>query len=127
MSASNLRRLLAVVLLLLLVASAAYWFYRRDTGTSADTLQVYGNVDVREVDLAFNNSEHIATLLVEEGDWVKENEPLAILEDVVVAVANFIVVPQGLDGNEAEAGEIADFKHYPPLISVFRRPSKYTD
>jgi HlyD family secretion protein len=79
MSATNLRRLLAVVLLLLLVASTAYWFYRRDTGTSADTLQVYGNVDVREVDLAFNNSEHIATLLVEEGDAVKKGQLLATL------------------------------------------------
>jgi len=80
MSATNLRRLLAVVLLLLLVASAAYWFYQRDTGTSADTLQVYGNVDVREVDLAFNNSEHIATLLVEEGDAVKKGQLLATLD-----------------------------------------------
>ncbi|MFZ0469858.1 MAG: biotin/lipoyl-binding protein, partial [Thiogranum sp.] len=79
MSATTLRRLLAVVLLLLLLAAVAYWFYQRDTGTSADTLQVYGNVDVREVDLAFNNSEHIATLLVEEGDAVKKGQLLATL------------------------------------------------
>ena len=33
-------------------------------------LVLYGNVDLREVDLAFNNNERISSVLVQEGDHV---------------------------------------------------------
>jgi HlyD family secretion protein len=42
-------------------------------------LRLYGNVDIREVDLTFNNSEHIEQLLVEEGDRVRRGQLLATL------------------------------------------------
>jgi HlyD family secretion protein len=40
---------------------------------------LYGNVDIRETDLAFNNSEHIDRLLVQEGDRVREGQLVATL------------------------------------------------
>ncbi len=45
-----------------------------------DTLTLYGNVDIREVDLAFLDSERVATMLVDEGDAVVAGQKLATLD-----------------------------------------------
>jgi len=42
-------------------------------------LELYGNIDIREVRLAINGSEHISELLVEEGDTVQAGQLLARL------------------------------------------------
>jgi HlyD family secretion protein len=43
-------------------------------------LVLFGNVDLRQVELAFNNSERIAEVLVEEGDTVARGQVLARLD-----------------------------------------------
>jgi HlyD family secretion protein len=74
------RRLrLAVVLLLLAVSAGSWWYFGRPDGQDATRLVLYGNVDIREIDLTFNNSEHIEQLLVQEGDRVQKDQLLATL------------------------------------------------
>ncbi len=43
-------------------------------------LTLYGNVDIREVQVAFNDSDRIARMLVQEGDFVRPGELLAELD-----------------------------------------------
>ncbi len=43
-------------------------------------LKFYGNVDIRQVSLAFENSERLASVSVEEGDVVTKGQVLATLE-----------------------------------------------
>ena len=43
-------------------------------------LTLYGNVDIREVEVAFNDSDRIARMLVQEGDFVKPGDLLAELD-----------------------------------------------
>jgi HlyD family secretion protein len=71
---------IAIVLTLVVMAAAgsAWWFSRR--GDPARELVLYGNLDLRQVELAFNNSERIASVLVEEGDRVKRGQILARLD-----------------------------------------------
>ena len=45
-----------------------------------ERLILYGNVDLRQVELAFNNSERIAEVLVQEGDRVTHGQVLARLD-----------------------------------------------
>jgi HlyD family secretion protein len=45
-----------------------------------DRLALYGNVDLRQVELSFNNSERIAEVLVQEGDRVTRGQVLARLD-----------------------------------------------
>ena len=47
---------------------------------TAQELTLYGNVDLRQVELAFNNSERIADVLVQEGDHVRRGQVLARLD-----------------------------------------------
>lgn len=67
-------------LVLLVAIGAAVWWYLSDSETAASTdLVLYGNVDIRETDLAFNNNEHIHQILVQEGDKVTKGQLLATL------------------------------------------------
>ena len=48
--------------------------------TKQNQLVLYGNVDLRQVELAFNNNERIAEVLVQEGDRVTRGQILARLD-----------------------------------------------
>src|ERR1700733_7860541 len=68
---------------LVLAAVAVGLGLRRLGGSSEknpDRLVFYGNVDLRQVELAFNNSERIAEVLVQEGDRVRRGQILARLD-----------------------------------------------
>jgi membrane fusion protein PltH len=74
------RRLLIGLLALLAVGgSGLAWWNSRGTGPSTE-LVLYGNVDLRQVQLAFNGSERIAAVLVQEGDPVHKGQLLARLD-----------------------------------------------
>jgi HlyD family secretion protein len=72
----------AVILALLMVAAggagAAWWFTHRAAGTAE--LALSGNVDLRQVALAFNGNDRIAAVLVQEGDRVSKGQLLARLD-----------------------------------------------
>lgn len=52
------------------------WKHNRDL----DLLVIYGNVDIRQVDLGFRVSGRLAKMLVEEGDEIKAGDLLAVLD-----------------------------------------------
>jgi len=80
---------LVMVLLLVAVGAAGWWYFGKPGGQDPARLVLYGNVDIREIDLAFNNSEHIDQLLVQEGDRVLKGQLLARLHrERVQAEAN---------------------------------------
>ncbi len=75
------RRIAPIVVALLLLGSGggiAYWSTHR--ASEAGAFAIYGNVDLRQVDLPFNDSERIATVLVQEGDRVSKGQVLARLD-----------------------------------------------
>ena len=72
--------LIVVVLLLAGLCSFLVWHFTRPA-KSSDELQLFGNVDLRQVELAFNNNERIATVLVQEGDHVRAGQVLATLDE----------------------------------------------
>jgi HlyD family secretion protein len=63
------------LIVLAVVAGFVWWFSHRERPSQELTL--YGNVDLRELDLAFNNSERILRVLVTEGDRVHRGQVLA--------------------------------------------------
>jgi HlyD family secretion protein len=78
-----MKRLFRIILLVVLVFIAVLgirWFVTVEGKGSNTELKIYGNIDIRTADLAFNEQERIAGVLVEEGDRVKKGQVLAILE-----------------------------------------------
>ena len=75
------RRIALIVVALLVVgagAGLAYWYTHRNS--QPHELIIYGNVDLRQVDLAFNDNQRITAVLVQEGDHVHKGQVLAKLE-----------------------------------------------
>jgi HlyD family secretion protein len=71
---------LIVVLLAVLGAAAGLtWWLTRPEGETRH-LVLYGNVDLRQVELPFNNSGRIAAVLVQEGDRVQRGQVLSRLD-----------------------------------------------
>ena len=56
------------------------WYYERHRPTNEGPLILQGNVDVRQVNLAFKVEGRIETLTVDEGDPVKPGQVLATLD-----------------------------------------------
>src|SRR6516162_2121039 len=74
-----MRRIAIIVGLLVVVAGVGIWWFTHRK-TEPTELVLYGNVDLRQVQLAFNNSERIAEVLVQEGDRVKKGQVVARLD-----------------------------------------------
>src|SRR5262249_55694955 len=77
----GVRRWLLIVAFLAAAACAgvAGWWFAQRSSAPMD-LVLYGNVDLRQVALPFNNNERIAAVLVQEGDRVHKGEVLARLD-----------------------------------------------
>jgi len=68
-----------VVLAVLAIGYGAVRFLAQPK-TDPNRLLLYGNVDLRQVELSFNDSERIAEVLVQEGDRVSRGQVLARLD-----------------------------------------------
>ncbi|RDD61488.1 efflux RND transporter periplasmic adaptor subunit [Ferruginivarius sediminum] len=74
-------RFLIAVLVLAAMGAGGYWAYSTYAAQKDDgVLTLYGNVDIRQVDLAFNAEGKITEVLVEEGDDVGSDQLLARLD-----------------------------------------------
>jgi HlyD family secretion protein len=101
-------RIFLALVLILGVAAGGWWWYSNEEVLSADRLTLYGNADIREVDLAFNGSERITKMHFEEGDVVTMGQLVATLAtarlEAMVARAEAEVAAQRQVVVKLEAG-----------------------
>ncbi|QDU74600.1 Macrolide export protein MacA [Bremerella volcania] len=77
-----MKKVIRVLLVVCLLGGAGFgiWYWQnQQNGGDADELVIYGNVDVRQVELAINGNERIGELLVEEGDRITKGNLLGKL------------------------------------------------
>jgi HlyD family secretion protein len=141
---SRRARIVAVVLIVL-AGGAAGFFYWRSHRPAADRLVLYGNIDIRQVDLSFDNQGRIMQMLVDEGDRVEQGQLLATLdpsrfEDAVGAAEGQLarqrqVVaklergsrPQEIEQARAEAAAATATAHDAELVARRRAKLNATD
>jgi HlyD family secretion protein len=78
-----MKRFIRIIILVVFVLAGILgirWFLQAKGNQSASELRIYGNIDIRKADLAFNEQERIAQVQVEEGDRVTEGQVLARLQ-----------------------------------------------
>jgi HlyD family secretion protein len=74
------RTAILAALAVVIAGTAVYWWVHHFAWTPPNELRLYGNLDLRQVNLAFNGNERIETVLVREGDRVEEGQVVATME-----------------------------------------------
>ncbi|WP_200372041.1 efflux RND transporter periplasmic adaptor subunit [Rhodovibrio salinarum] len=102
-------KILALLIVCAGLVGGGYWAWSTYwPAAKSDSLTLYGNVDIRQVDLAFNAEGKIAEVLVEEGDTVAADQLLARLDgamyDDLVAAAEARVAKSEAQLDELHAG-----------------------
>lgn len=69
-----------VIVLLIAGGAAAYWYQQTQQAGEGGDLLLYGNVDIREVQLGFRVSGRLQAMQFEEGDRVAAGDLLATLD-----------------------------------------------
>ena len=80
MALSRKTRGLVIAALVLACLGGGIWGWKLYEGRRPHGLVLYGNVDIRQVDLGFRVGGRIESVLVDEGDSVTEGQPLARLD-----------------------------------------------
>src|SRR5574339_1093550 len=75
-----MKRVLVLAVLLVAAATAVYVWTRRAPTEPSRVLELHGNVDIRQISLAFDGSGRISELHAEEGDVVKAGTVLARID-----------------------------------------------
>jgi HlyD family secretion protein len=105
-----MKKILARIMILAVLAGGGYFAYQRyvaeETRADKDVLTLYGNVDIRQVDLSFRVSGRIESMVFEEGDRVEAGEFMAALDDE--PYANRVAVERAKV--EAARAALAKFK-----------------
>ncbi|MBQ2611623.1 efflux RND transporter periplasmic adaptor subunit [bacterium] len=73
------KKILAIILILLIVGTCVF-FFLTNKKSNTNELTLYGNIEIRQVDLSFLAGGQISKLLKEEGDTVKKGELIATLD-----------------------------------------------
>jgi len=75
----NKKLVIKVAVGILIVASGTYFLMKKQSGDST-SLVLHGNIDIREVDLAFRQPGRVISLKFDEGATVKQGQLLAELD-----------------------------------------------
>ncbi len=75
-----MRRISVLCLLITLVIAALVIYYQYEEAEKKDHLLLYGNVDIRQVDISFRVSGKLKSLYFEEGDFVPRGKLVAELD-----------------------------------------------
>lgn len=72
---------LVLIFLILLISGICVFFYNLSKKENSNELTLYGNIEIRQVDLSFQVAGLVSKLLKEEGDTVKKGELIAVLDE----------------------------------------------
>ena len=109
---------LGVVVLAAAAGVGWYWFVAEKQHAAAATITLYGNVDIREVELGFRVPGRLTDVLVDEGDVVAKGQRLAVIDSepyreavaiaeagVQLAEANFAKFEKGSRPQEVQLAQ----------------------
>lgn len=71
----------AIILVFLISAIGLVFYFVKSKNVNNNELELFGNIEIRQVDLSFRVEGKIAKMLVEEGDAVKKGQLLASLDN----------------------------------------------
>lgn len=97
------KKILRVVVILVILAAGAAWLWTQRPPPDHGLFRLYGNVDIREVQLAFRQPGRVVQMTFDEGDTVSAGARMALLDDqpyrdaLAVAEASVLIAQAELD------------------------------
>ena len=108
------KKIIALVLIIL-IAGLCIFFYKANKKDTSNELTLYGNIEIRQVDLSFQVPGLVSKLLKEEGDTVKKGELVAVMDESDYN-ANFKKAEAEVDRTLANQKDAVDkYNRYAPL------------
>ena len=108
------KKIIALVLIIL-IAGLCIFFYKANKKDTSNELTLYGNIEIRQVDLSFQVSGLVSKLLKEEGDTAKKGELVAVMDESDYN-ANFKKAEAEVDRTLANQKDAVDkYNRYAPL------------
>ena len=74
------KKIIALVLIIL-IAGICLFFYKANKKDTSNELTLFGNIEIRQIDLSFQVPGLVSKLLKEEGDTVKKGELIAVIDE----------------------------------------------
>ena len=109
------KKIVVLVLIILLIAGLCIFFYKANKKDTSNELTLFGNIEIRQVDLSFQVSGLVSKLLKEEGDTVKKGELIAVMDESDYD-ANFKRAEAEVDRTLATQKDATDkYNRYAPL------------
>lgn len=99
------KKILLLFLLIAIIGGIAFYLYEKRQ-QDPNILTLYGNVDIRQVDLGFQVAGRVTDIFFEEGDFVKPGQLLGVLDkriymdQVQQAQANYEAAAETLKNSE---------------------------
>ena len=76
-----MKKKIAALVLIILIAGLCFFIYKANKKENLNELTLFGNIEIRQIDLSFQVSGLVSKLLKEEGDTVKEGELIAVMDE----------------------------------------------
>ena len=110
------KKIIALVLIILIaILIAGVSIFNKNKNANATELTLYGNIEIRQVDLSFQVPGLVSKLLKEEGDTVKKGELVAVMDESDYD-ANFKRAEAEVDRTLALQKDAVDkYNRYAPL------------
>ena len=110
-----MKKRIAALILIILIAGLCVFFYKTNNKDTSDELTLFGNIEIRQVDLSFQVPGLVSKLLKEEGDTVKKGELVAVIDESDYD-ANFKRAEAEVDRTLATKKDATDkYNRYAPL------------
>ncbi|ENN84715.1 secretion protein HlyD [Rhizobium freirei PRF 81] len=75
-----MKKIVITILLIAAIAATGWYWWSHRSADNSDELTLFGNVDIRQISLAFDNSGRISELRAEEGDHVAAGQIVGRLD-----------------------------------------------
>ena len=75
------KKIIALILILLTAGICVFLYNKINNKDNSNELTLYGNIEIRQVDLSFQVAGLVSELLKEEGDTVKKGELIAVIDE----------------------------------------------
>ena len=75
------KKIIALILILLIAGICVFLYNKMNKEDTSSELTLYGNIEIRQIDLSFQVPGLVSELLKEEGDAVKKGELIAVIDE----------------------------------------------